>query len=353
MKKIFLLLTLLSTLISSDFLSIDTFVAMHPDQKVKMEAFDALVQDEPSKIATKQKEAIKIAIIYPQETSDYWQRSKKSFKRRLDLLDINYTIDEYFIDLSNLMQQKKALKQVLQENNDYLIFTLNVDIHEKFINQILSRKKPKLIIQNLTTPLVQWEGNQPFLYVGFDHLEGTKLLANYLKTRFPHGANYAMLYFKEGFVSQMRGDGFISLMDSSFTLKDSFYTQGKIQEATLATQKILEEHPNVDFIYSCATDVSLGALKAMQNLQNPPLLNGWGGGAKELELIKEKKLTFTVMRMNDDNGVAMAEAIKLDLENKTQQVPQIYSGKFMLIDEKTDAEIFEAYKKRAFRYSGL
>ena len=44
------------------------------------------------------------------------------------------------------------------------------------------------------------------------------------------------------------------------------------------------------------------------------LINGWGGGSAELEAIERGDLDVTVMRMNDDTGIAMAEAIKWDLD---------------------------------------
>lgn len=55
------------------------------------------------------------------------------------------------------------------------------------------------------------------------------------------------------------------------------------------------------------------------------------------------------MRMNDDTGVAMAEAIKWDLEGKP--VPKVYSGDFELVTSSDSKEKIERFKQRAFRYS--
>jgi hypothetical protein len=48
----------------------------------------------------------------------------------------------------------------------------------------------------------------------------------------------------------------------------------------------------------------------------------------------------------------MAEAIKFDLENKFDSIPQIYSGSFVLIDQNTTQEKLQTYINYAFRYSG-
>ncbi len=57
------------------------------------------------------------------------------------------------------------------------------------------------------------------------------------------------------------------------------------------------------------------------------------------------------MRMNDDNGVAMAEAIKLDITSQSNKIPLIYSGQFVLIDKNIDDVKLDSLKQKAFRYS--
>jgi len=355
-KKILFMIAVGTTLLfSNDFFTIDEYSFIHKNEKMKMDLFNQIVQKEPKPINIKQNDAIKISIIYPAgELSDYWRRSEIAFKKRLNLLNIKYEIDFHFIDSNNLLEKNKQIKKALDNDIDYLVFTLNVNIHQKLITQLLSRKKPKVIIQNMTTPLKQWEGNQAFLYVGFDHIEGSKLLAKYFLDKFKSGAKYGMLYFKQGYISQMRGDSFIKILNQNknFELLDSYYTDGKSSKSFLSTQKIIQDNKNIDFLYTCSTDVSIGAVNAVKNESNPPLINGWGGGSKELKMLKDKKLEVTVMRMNDDSAIAMAEAIKLDLEKKYNLLPQIYSGQFILINKKTSLKQIERHKAKAFRYSG-
>jgi len=356
MKKIIIIISILTTTIfANDFFTIDEFCHVHKKETMKMNLFNEIVHKDPIPINTEQNKIIKISIIYPaKELSDYWRRSEIAFKKRLDLLNIKYKIDFHFIESNNLIEKNKQIKEALKQNIDYLVFTLNVNIHQKLITQLLSREKPKIIIQNMTTPLKQWEGNQPFMYVGFDHIKGSKLLANYFAKKFNKGAKYAMLYFKKGYISQMRGDSFIKILNEkgNFELLDSYYTNGEYQKSLNSTLKILKANNHIDFIYSCSTDVSIGAINAIKNLENPPLVNGWGGGSKELDMIKNKELEVTVMRMNDDSAIAMAEAIKLDIEKNYKLLPKIYSGQFVLINKETNSSQIEKHKKNAFRYSG-
>jgi autoinducer 2-binding protein LuxP len=350
MKYLVSCFLLISLLNGNTFWTIDDYVHNNPSQKILMQQFEKVVQAEPLPL-NKPHKKIKISILYPgNQMTDYWERSQKSFEARMKELNIAYEIHAVFVDENDVKTLQNRLKELLQQESDYLFFTLNIDGHKKLISQIINQQKPKLILQNITTPLREWGENQPFMYVGFDHIEGTKLLAQYYKNKFPKGATYLMLYHNQGYVSQMRGDSFIGMFNDQYRLDGSFYTYVNKEVA----KKIVLDYGNInkmDFIYNCSTDIAIGASEALDqlNLQKEILLNGWGGGSAELEMIENKKLDVTVMRMNDDNGVAMAEAIKFDLLQ--EPTPLIYSGKFEIVDTSTSKEHIEELKNRAFRYS--
>ena len=58
------------------------------------------------------------------------------------------------------------------------------------------------------------------------------------------------------------------------------------------------------------------------------------------------------MRMNDDNGVAISEAIKMDIMGNGNSVPDIFSGEFVTITKEMTWETISTYIERALRYSG-
>lgn len=350
MKYLIFFLLLKSLLNANVFWTIDEYLHNNPSQEVLMQEFEKVVQESAVPL-NKAHKKVKISIIYPgNQLSDYWKRSQQSFEARMKELKINYEINAIFVDENNIKELQKSLQDVLTTHCDYLFFTLNVDGHKKLISQIINKQKPKLILQNITTPLREWGDNQPFMYVGFDHVEGTKLLAQYYKKKFPNGGTYVMLYHNQGYVSQMRGDSFINLFEQNYTMDGSFYTNVK---KDVAKNIVLNYNniQNIDFIYNCSTDIAIGASEALDELQlqEKIITNGWGGGSAELEMIENKKLDVTVMRMNDDNGVAMAEAIKFDLLE--EETPLIYSGKFEIVDTSTSKEHILDLKNRAFRYS--
>lgn len=337
------------------YYQIDEFIQSSNQQTISKKFIDIVQED--SKAIESQKKEINIVMVYPgNQISDYWRKSKLSFEKRLNELNIKYKLTNFFTKPAiEIKEQSRQLLNAIQNNTDYLIFTLDANKHAKFVERIISKNTPKLILQNITTPLKKWRNRQPFLYVGFDHFIGSKILADYYIKKTNGIGQYAVLYGSKGYVSYMRGEKFIEYVSKKSQLKviHEYYTDFDIQKAKLATLDLLKINSDIKFIYACSTDIAFGVVEALKekNLLGKINVNGWGGGSDELEAISNGILDVTVMRMNDDNGMAMAESIKLDLENKTKDVPTIYSGEFALVKNDIKTDELNKLKKKAFRYT--
>lgn len=343
---------------AEEYIRIDNYVSQHPEQNAVMAEFAEIVRAAVEPITTKPDRPVRIAIVYPGlQASDYWRRSQTSFESRLRSIQLPYELRSFFSKPSvDAALQSQQLAEALQWQPDYLVFTLDIAPQSRMIERILARGKPKLILQNITTPLVRWQSHQPFLYVGFDHAQGTKLLADRMLKQINHQGKYLMLYFSPGYVSQMRGDTFAREADKhpGVTQVAAYYTDGNRDKAYQATLRTLQEHPDIKMIFANSTDVALGALQALQETDRLDiLLNGWGGGDAELTELQQQGLDVTVMRINDDNGIAMAEAIKLDQLKQPKRVPHIFAGDIELLDKSQSPAEIERLKQQAFRLSGL
>ena len=146
---------------------VNEYLELNPKQKVISSTFVKQVSNDAVKLSSKQDKTVKIVMVYPgNQISDYWRRSKVSFEKRLKELNIKYVLKDYFTKPAiEIKTQAKQLLNAIKNDTDYLIFTLDVSKHSQFIERILSRKKPKLILQNITTPVKKWGKRQPFLYV--------------------------------------------------------------------------------------------------------------------------------------------------------------------------------------------
>lgn len=340
------------------YLLIDEYVDRHPEQRALTTQFAAQVQAPAEPLATPPERTIRIAVVYPgQQVSGYWRRSDMALARRLERLDIPFEIKAFFSRPGeDLDLQEQQLADALAWQPDYLAFTLDALPHRRMIERILAKQQTRLILQNITTPLADWQQTPPFLYVGFDHVEGTKLLAERMFEIIDYHGKYLMLYAAQGYVSEMRGGTFEAAADAHPGIEqvEAFYTYADAHRAYRATQVALKQHPDLKMIFASATDTALGALRALREADRlDVLINGWGGGKAELAALQQGELDLTVMRMNDDSGIAMAEAIKLDLMQASSQVPHIFSGRIELVEHSVSPGVLEHLERRAFRLSDL
>ncbi|MBF0380140.1 MAG: substrate-binding domain-containing protein [Magnetococcales bacterium] len=340
---------------SSQYLTYKEFSNLYRHKQFSSKKFSSAVRSKSKTYQGNLNKPIKVAIIYPgKQASDYWQRSVSSFEARLAESKVPYEIYTYFTKPgAEVRLQSKQISNALKRDPDYLIFTLDALKHRAIIERLMGRDRPKLILQNITTPLGRWGETQPFMYVGFDHATGTELLVDEYLKKFNKQGRYAIFYGTKGYVSKMRGGTFKSLMlkEPNMELIAEYYTGFNRNRAYKAAKQLLAKTSDLDFIFSCSTDIALGVLDAIreQKPKSNVITNGWGGGSKELEVLQKGELDLTVMRMNDDNGVAMAEAILWQLDGKS--VPTIYSGDMVLVKRDTNMEDLDSYAKRAFRYS--
>lgn len=335
------------------------YLALKPDRAARAEAFAARVAAEtPPTLGAAPAEPLRIAIIYPgNQVSDYWRRSVAALAARLDAAGLPYTLDSHFTAAGTEIRRQEAyVLESLRRDPDYMVFTLDALRHKTIIERIIGGGRTRLILQNITTPLKDWEGYQPFLYVGFDHAQGARLLADHFIKDSGGEGDYAVFYGAPGYVSEMRGDTFIRRVEanSEMFLFASYYVGFDRARARAAALEVLAERPDLRFIYACSTDIALGigdALKEL-NLTGRVKVNGWGGGSAELDALARGELNATVMRMNDDNGVAMADAIVLAQSGRADQVPTVFAGAMALVTEATEPATLKALTRRAFRYSG-
>ncbi|WP_419797966.1 MAG: substrate-binding domain-containing protein [Terasakiella sp.] len=332
------------------------YMSLHPEQRQKAATFSAMVRAAAVPVQGL-KERVKIAVVYPgKQVSDYWWRSVSSLEARLREHNLPYEIYPNFTEPGvDVRLQEKHIAQALETDPDYLVFTLDAFRHRSIIERIMTRGRPKLILQNITTPVRAWGDQQPFLYVGFDHALGSSLLSEKFVKMFPPQTEYAMFYGTQGYVSAMRGGTFQveSEARSAAKVVDSFYLGFNREKSRLAALKTLQKHKTLPYIFACSTDIALGIIDAAKEIGrlDDLVVNGWGGGDAELQAILKGEMDFTVMRMNDDNGVAMADAIALDQNGKSNLVPVIYSGDMILIEKGVDAYYLKELRNRAFRYS--
>ncbi|MBR9827385.1 MAG: substrate-binding domain-containing protein [Oceanospirillales bacterium] len=338
-----------------DYWSVDQYYSMHPDQKPWLDELVHAVQQDPVGVpAALRQKTIRIAQVYPGlQASSYWSDSENALTGRLDALGIRYWLEtRYTAPNTQFDEQIRQIHELLAWKPDYLIYTLDSPRQKLIVERLVQNTDTRLILQNITTPLKAWDKRQPFMYVGFDHAEGAQILAQQFRDRFPDQADYGVLFRSKGLVSQMRGVNFIQAQPAAHRLRSSFYSDSSREGGRVAALQMLRESPQLDYIYACSTDLALGVLDALAELDRQDVMvNGWGGGPEEIEQLRAGSLPLVLMRMSDESGIAIAEAIRRELLGLP--VPLVYAGRFTVLHKgMSDASIREQ-EARAHRYSGV
>ncbi len=126
------------------------------------------------------------------------------------------------------------------------------------------------------------------------------------------------------------------------------YTDFDRTKAFDAAQNLLTAHDDIDLIYGVSTTIGLGAAQAVKQAGKTDEIAtmGFGGTGDEIVAMDEGWLTASVLRSIDDSGVAVADAFVA--HSKGEEVPQVWSGPFVMIDKDSDADALVA---EANRYS--
>lgn len=336
-----------------DYWQLDQYYDMYPEQQSWLRELRQAVLSAPVTLTPGvQQRPVRIAQVYPGlQVSSYWSDSERALVGRLSDLGVEFELKtRYTTPNTQLDEQIRQIHELLAWQPDYLIYTLDSPRQRMLIERLIQNTDTRLILQNMTTPLKAWGERQPFMYVGFDHTEGAKRLAHHFANRFPD-ADFGVLFRSKGLVSQMRGTGFIQALPQSHRLRSSYYSDSSREGGRDAALRMLREHPELDYIYACSTDVALGALDALEQLQRGDVVvNGWGGGPEEIEQLHAGRLPVVLMRISDEAGMAIAEAIRRDLLGLP--VAKVYAGQFEVLDERMTRAEIRRHEQRAHRYSG-
>lgn len=329
---------------------------MMPDQRTMMEDFMQRVQSDTIVSARTYDEPLQIAMMFPSlETSDAWARLNLSTRARLEEMGIPFEITEFMIRPDEHDRQGVQVEQVLAGDFDYVIIGPSEYQVQKANISRLSESLPTLVM-NVVNPFVDTLGTdqQPLTHVGFDHTIGAEALCRWVIEETGGEGKFALVRYLPGLIDSQRSDHFADCVveNSNMELVDEYEANGDRELAFSGGQALISRHSDIAMLHAGNTAVALGVLAAAteRGVLDDVIINGWGGGADELQSIKDGGLKVTAFRVNDDWGVAVAEAIRAHAEG--DDVPLVLAATIKPIDYHMTAEEIDAETEYAFRYSG-
>ncbi len=341
--------------------SLSQWLAAHPRDRRRLRALRRRVRGAARPPGGMAGAPVRLAIIYPADAgTDHWQRNVAAVKGRLADLGIPYRLQVYTYrtgarDGDPVTDQARQVARALGRAPDYLLLAVTAAAQRRTVERLLARAEPRVILLNMTTPVRAWGKTQPFLYVGFDHARGSGLLADAIRRHSGDRPAYAVLETEWRAVSRWRARAFVEAMNQGTggRLTARYRTRGSRLTGRAAARDALRRHAGLDVLFASSPRLALGAAAAVRAADRPGVtVSGWGGSSAELAALRAGRLDLTVMRMNDDAGVAVAEAIALARAGRAAAVPTVYSGDFVVVTRETPPEAIAHYARRAFRYSG-
>lgn len=326
----------------------------------KLEALQAVVGTAAVPFTGSQEKPVQIALIYPSaDTSDFWARNFLALTKRLDELGIKYETTEFASRQIEHSLQSTYANQVEQDADlyDYVIFgPSELAIQADNIDKLAGNDGFSTYVWAFHTPLKDLK-NQPDVWFDFSSAAGALTMCDYMLGRLGKDVTMAMNRGIPGITDNQRSGDFKACVEEKGNWKTVYEHYGEYQRegGFDGTSLILQAYPEAKIIHNANTAMAMGSVEAQVSAgkEKEIFSTGWGGTGLELDAIRRGELDATPMRMGDDVGAATAEAIKADLEKRTDELPLVFLGRITVAHDQMSAEEIDALEKEAFRFSGV
>jgi autoinducer 2-binding protein LuxP len=303
---------------------------------------------------------IQIAFIYPSaDVSDFWARSFLATTKRLEQLGIAFETREFASRQVEHSLQSTYAQQVDQDADiyDFVIFgPSELATQADNIDKLSGNPDLTTFVWAFHTP-PQYLEHQPAMWMDFSSAYGAQKICDYMVERLGNDVTYAMNRGIPGITDNQRSGDFKDCVTEKGNWNVVYEHYGEYQRegGFEGTSLILQAYPEAKVIHNANTAMSMGSVEAQLAVgkEKEIFSTGWGGTGLELEAIRRGELDATPMRMGDDVGAATAEAIKFHLEDRADELPQVFLGRISIAHDQMSLEEIDDLEKEAFRFSGV
>jgi autoinducer 2-binding protein LuxP len=276
---------------------------------------------------------------------------------RLEEMGLPFEATQFASGMGDHRLQATYTEQVLNDDFEYVIFgPTELSLQQDNVKALVDSGK-KVIVLNYDTVLQDWGDDQPMMYATFSHLAGALNMCNWIVEEHTTEGQVALIRGTPGSVDDQRSGGFADCLTekSDWEIVYEHYGDFLREGGFNGAQQIISAYPDVDLIHNANTAMAMGAISAVQSLgaEDRVSVTAWGGTGDELEALREGELLATPMRMSDDVGVAMAEAIRADIEGRDADIPLVFLGRITIVTSDSGPDVVDEMEKEAFRYTGI
>ncbi|MGB3555822.1 MAG: substrate-binding domain-containing protein [Jannaschia sp.] len=338
----------------------DFYLVEQMNRPGELEALREVVGSPAVPLAVEQDGPLQIALVYPSaDVSDFWARMYLAFTKRLDELGIEYETTEFASRQIEHSLQATYTTQVIQDKDiwDFVLFgPSELATQADNIDKLAGTEDFTTFVISFFTPPKYLE-NQPAGWFDFSASEGANLICDYMLEKLGPDQTYAMNRGIPGITDNQRSGDFAACVEEkgNWELAYEHYGEYRREGGFDGTNFILQSYPEAKIIHNANTAMALGSVEAQlaMEMTDEIFVTGWGGTGLELEAMRNGELDATPMRMGDDVGAAVAEAIKYHMEGRGEELPKIFLGRITIANADMSLEELNALEEEAFRFSGV
>ena len=205
------------------------------------------------------------------------------------------------------------------------------------------------VISFFTPP--QYLTKQPAGWFDFSSAEGALLICDYMVERLGKDQVYALNRGIPGVTDNQRSGDFSDCVQEkgNWELAYEHYGEYRREGGFDGTNLIMQAYPEAKIIHNANTAMSMGSVEAQLAADKTGEIfsTGWGGTGLELEAMRRGELDATPMRMGDDVGAAVAEAIKFHMEGRGDELPMVFLGRITIANDEMSVEEIDALEQEA------
>lgn len=338
----------------------DHWLPEQVNQDGALEALQEATGSEAVPFTGSQDGPIQIALIYPSaDVSDFWARNYLALTKRLEQLGIAYETTEFASRQIEHSLQATYTEQVVQDADlyDYVIFgPSELATQADNIDKLANTDGFVSYVWAFHTPL-KYLSKQPAVWFDFSSAYGAQVICSYMLERLGENQTYALNRGIPGVTDNQRSGDFSECVQEKggWTLAYEHYGEYQREGGFEGTNLIMQAYPEATIIHNANTAMSMGSVEAQvaADKHKDIFSTGWGGTGLELDAIRRGELDASPMRMGDDVGAATAEAIKADMEGRSEELPLVFLGRITVAHDELSAEEIDALEQEAFRFSGV
>ncbi|MBR3372311.1 MAG: sugar ABC transporter substrate-binding protein [Rhodobacteraceae bacterium] len=288
----------------------------------------AMAQDAPLRIGF---------VSHQHDITDLFGQLEIGFRNRLDAENLEYELFQAAPSASGRHDEMlNILENMANLNLDYMVFgPSSLDQNTPGLVEVANSGTKLLMVdyepaEGATFPFGESVLNWSVYNHGQMGEATGEWIANHFMEQGKSEANVIMIWGPiASEISQARGNGVLRAMEAAegFTANILYegYADFQRELAYAEIERALIAYPNVEVVVAMNSVMALGSMAALEGhgVIDDVVVTGMGGQADELEMVARGKIGVAVFRDPRSMGANSAEALIMDLQGRTDEIPPV------------------------------